>query len=65
MNEKPLAHMICASCTRHEKAEIGANEALFQAKGRARAALGANCPRGEATAHLCPMRVRAQANPSL
>lgn len=62
MNETPLAHFLCASCTRSDKCEIGPNETLFQAKARLRAIMSVSCPRREATAHLCPMRAGATPN---
>lgn len=64
MNERPLAHFICPSCTSQCRDELQDGETLFQAKARLRAKMAARCPRQEATAHLCPMRSAPAVNPS-
>lgn len=51
----------CASCTAtRDGAPLNEDEAISETRLRLCAELGGQCPRGEATKQLCPMRAAAR-----
>lgn len=56
MIEAAFAHLRCMSCSQPAATPLSEGETVQQATFRLRAQMGVNCPRSEASQHLCPMR---------